>query len=124
MLHTPRRGRGRLRVLRTSVVQGLHPIANRAPHGLLERLRGGTCARRPGPANDSTAQRAKRAGQRVLLLCKRRTLRRRRGRRVVHVAFAIFDSVHRRVRGRADRVGHLAWPGREKTLMQRNRISP
>ena len=95
-------------------MQRLHPIANRAAHGLFERLRGSTHARRPGHANDSPTQRTKRAGQRVLLLCERRTLGCGSGRRLVHVAFAVFDPVHWRVRGRADRIGHLVWPGCEK----------
>ena len=106
--------RGGLRVLRTSVMQRLHPIANRAPHGLFERLRGSTHTRRPGHANDSPTQRAKRVGKRALLLRRRRTFRSGGGCRLVHVALAIFDSVHWRVRGRVDCIGHLVRPGREK----------
>ena len=113
MLQAQRRCRSRLRVLRTGTVQRVYPIANRAAHGLLERLRGSTPARRPGHANDSPTQRAKRAGQLVLLLRQRRTLRSGGGRRVVHVAFAVLDSVHRRVRGRVDHVRHLVWQGCE-----------
>ena len=113
MLQTQRRVRGRLRVLRTGIVQRLHPIANCAAHGLLERLLSSTHARRPGNANDSPTQRTECAGQRVLLLRERRTLRRGSGRRLVYVALAVLDSVHRRVRCRADRVGHLVWPGCE-----------
>ena len=106
-------------------MQRLHPIANRAAHGLFERLRDRTNARRPGHTNDSPTQRRKRACQRVLLLCERRTLGCGSGRRLVHVAFAVFDPVHRRVRRRADRIGHLVWPGREKARHRfavRNRL--
>ena len=113
MHQTQRRSRGCLRVLRTDVVRLLHPIANCAPDGLLERLRGSTHAGRRGYANGSSTQRARRAGQCVLLLRQRRALRRSSGRRVVHVAFAVFDPVHRRVRGRVDCVGRLVWPGCE-----------
>ena len=97
MHQTQRRSRGRLRVLRTGVVQRLRPIANRAAHGLFERWRDRAHTRGRGHANDSPSQRAKRARQRVLLLRQRRTLRSSSSRRVVHVAFAVFDTVHRRV---------------------------
>jgi hypothetical protein len=39
-------------------VQRLHPITNRAAHGLFERLRDRTHTRGPGHANDSPSQRA------------------------------------------------------------------
>ena len=113
MHQAQRRRRGRLRVLRAGFVQRLHSIANRAPNGLFRRLRGSPHARRPSHAHDSPAQRAKRAGQRVLLLRQRRTLRSCSGRRLVHVAFAVFDTVHRCVRGCLDCIRHLVWPGCE-----------
>ena len=122
MHQTWSRGRGCLRVLRTGAVQGLHPIAHRAPHGLLKRMPDGADPRRPDRANDSATQRAKRAGQRVLLLRQRRTLRCRINRGLVYVAVAVLDSVYRRMRVGVDRVGHLARPRREKAYQSRGLI--
>ena len=86
MHQTQRPGRSRLRVLRTGIVSRLYPGASRAPHGELERLRVSTYTRGSGDTNDSPAQRAKRAGQCVLLLRERRTFGRGSGSRLVHVA--------------------------------------
>ena len=124
MLQTQHRCCGRLRLLRTGVVQRLHRIVNRATHGLFERLRDRTWERRPNHTNDSPTRRAKRPSQRVLLLCERGTLGCGSSRRLVHVAFAIFDSIHWRVRNSADRLGDLAWPEWEKVNTQRIEFPP
>jgi len=108
MRQTQHRGCGHLRLLRTGAVQGLHPIAHRAPHGLFKRMPGGADLRRPDRANNPATQRAKRSGQRVLLLRQRRTLRCRINRGLVYVALAVFDSIHRGLRVGIDRVGDLA----------------
>lgn len=116
MHQTWRRGRGHLRVLRTGTLRGLPPFVHRStPHGLFERLCRRPPTRRPSPATDSPAQCAKRAGQRVLLLRQWRTICRGVGSRLVHVAFAVFNSVHGRLRRRADGFWHLVRPGSQET---------
>jgi len=104
-----------MRLLRTSVVQQMYRSFNHAAHGLFERLRCRTHARRRGDSNYTPSRSAKRKSQRILLLRQRRTLRFGRSGRVVYVAFAISPFVHERVRDRTNCIWRLVRARLENT---------
>ncbi len=112
MLPTQRRRcRGGLRVLWQGSLFGLHSKPHCRANGLLATLRNRAGARRQSHSTASGQERAKCAGQRVLLLSYCGAFWRCGGCRVVHIAVTVFDLLHGRLRGGANRSGILVWSG-------------
>lgn len=122
MLQTPfDRRRGGLRLLRARAVSGLRSNSDRHAHRVFERLRQRTGPRRESRPTAARQKRPKREGERVLLLLDCRVVSGRIHRGVVHVAVAVSDLFHSRVRTRAVCGGILVPTRRAKARIGRVR---
>ena len=99
-----------------AMCEGVRDDPERTANHVLGGLRGGVDAKRSGGAIDPAKERAKSAGERVLLFPVRRIVGGNGSAGVVHIAFAVPDFFHCGVRRGADRGGsvvhsHLAETG-------------